>query len=378
MDKSLKSYIVYNGIANFGSIYMNLTLYWLLYKVINNPILYIPVAAAEPVSRFAFSYIGGYIADKYNNRKMYLLFSSLNRVFVLLTTLFIILDNPLLAVISFLLRWTNAMLGAQVSQATTFRKISKEEIAKATYYLRLAKETLEISAIISWPFLLYHFQALTAIIGLVVSEAGVLGIARYMSNERSKKVISFKQGIKEYFSNKTIFFTYLPFSIVEGGLAMVYFFPAALIQILHGTAIEYTFAEILSSLSRLLGSWTATKITKSENLGLLSAIAYFFVFIALIPENPWLVGVSLFFLGFGDSLYSVIFYTALKTAKAELYGSILGIDEFITNAFRLPYEGIAGVLYNVAYLGVPILGIATTTVFAIFLYIRGEWKIKIK
>ncbi|WP_187152701.1 hypothetical protein [Acidianus manzaensis] len=356
---------------------MELTLYWLLYKVINNPFLYVPVAAAQPISKLGFSYIGGYIADKYNNRKMYLTYSVLNRASILLSALFVYLDNPLLAVIFFLARWANVTLGAQVTETTIFKKIPKEEIAKGYYYIRLGKEILEIAGILSWPILLSYFQVWTAGIGAIVSEIGVIILSRFMSNERSKKVISFSQGIKEYFSNKTIFSVFFPLSIIEGGIGMVYFFPAALIQLMHGTAIEYTVAEVVGSLSRLIGSWVSTKITSSVKLAIGSILSYLLVFISLIPKDPWLVGLGLFGVGFGDSLYAVIFYTALKMSRNEVYGSILGIDEIVTNSIRLAYEGVAGLLYSIAYYAVPLLGFGTTLVFGIFLLFNKDWRIKI-
>lgn len=379
MNQTAKAFVASNSFIAFGNMLIELTLYWLLYAAIQNPILYIPVAAADPISKLAFSYIAGYLVDKYNKRFSVILYGTLYRVFALLTALCIIFHNPVLAVVCFLAKSSASTFSEVTVQTISFTSVSKEEIAKMSFYLRLTKEPSEILSSAIWPFLLPSFQAWLVGIGVAISGASVAVRGYFAPNERGKKkTVSLRDGAKEYIFNKTIFAVAFPLIIAEGAISMIYLYYAAVIQILHGTPFQYSLARIVFNASQIIGSWLATRITVASRIVMISFFSYLLVFISLIPQNPWLISLSLFGVGFGDNLYAPLLYTAFRTARQEIFGSIVGFDELATNAVRVCYDNLAGFLYDAAYEFVPLIGFISIGVFGLILYLNQNWKIRIR
>lgn len=375
MNKVIRAYVASNGAIAFGTVFIDATLYWLLYAIIQNPILYIPVAAAQPISKLAFSYIAGYIVDKYDKKVSVTLYGTLVRVSGLLAAIFIAFNNPLLAVIFFLVRWIAGTFSEIVIQTVTITNVPKEEIAKLNFYLRLTKEPSEIVASLIWPFVLPHLQAWTIAIGVVISEIGVGIRGHFTPSEKGKrKEISLKDGALEYIRNKVIFSTGIPLIIAQGALSMVYLYYAAIIQILNGTPLEYSLARIMYSASFVIGGWIGIRIRNPSTRVILTFISYIITFLALIPKNPWLLTLSLFGVGFGDEIYATLLYMSFRTVRAEIFGSIAGFDELVTNAVRVGYNSLAGFLYDTVYDYVPVFGLVTIAAFGLLLYKNQHWK----
>ncbi|WP_373468651.1 hypothetical protein [Acidianus infernus] len=55
--------------------------------------------------------------------------------------------------------------------------------------------------------------------------------------------VKFREALKEY-RRREIFFISMTNAISQGALGMVYLYSAAIIQILHGNAIQYTLAQL--------------------------------------------------------------------------------------------------------------------------------------
>ncbi|AWR95776.1 hypothetical protein [Acidianus brierleyi] len=158
---------------------------------------------------------------------------------------------------------------------------------------------------------------------------------------------------------------------------MVYLYPAALIQIMHGTTFQYTIVQIGFYGSWLVGSWIMMKYKSPVKIIITSMFLNFLVFILLIPFNPWLIALSVASVGLGDSIHELLWIKIFRTASEKLLGSVYGVDEFVTNLFRLGYDSIAGYFYTVDFTIVPIIGLLTITAVSISYAFSKSWRIKI-
>ncbi|AWR95775.1 MFS transporter [Acidianus brierleyi] len=169
MDYRLRTYIIGNGFGSFGMPLMDMTLLWLLYEILKNPILYIPIASARPIAIILFSSISGYISDKLDRRIILLVFGLLNRIFVIATLISIIFNQPILSIVFFLIR-TIGQVNTQLAGSAAFLQIlPKDYVQRGMFFNRLVKESLTIIGILIWPFVFYNIGGLVAVIGVVVS-----------------------------------------------------------------------------------------------------------------------------------------------------------------------------------------------------------------
>jgi len=376
MDYRLRTYIIGNGFGSFGMPLMDMTLLWLLYEILKNPILYIPIASARPIAIILFSSISGYISDKLDRRIILLVFGLLNRIFVIATLISIIFNQPILSIVFFLIR-TIGQVNTQLAGSAAFLQIlPKDYVQRGMFFNRLVKESLTIIGILIWPFVFYNIGGLVAVIGVVVSLIGLLIQIRIDLGGRGKE-IHFRDGFIEYLKKKNIFFISIVTAITQGALSMVYLYPAALIQIMHGTTFQYTIVQIGFYGSWLVGSWIMMKYKSPVKIIITSMFLNFLVFILLIPFNPWLIALSVASVGLGDSIHELLWIKIFRTASEKLLGSVYGVDEFVTNLFRLGYDSIAGYFYTVDFTIVPIIGLLTITAVSISYAFSKSWRIKI-
>jgi len=159
---------------------------------------------------------------------------------------------------------------------------------------------------------------------------------------------------------------------------MVYLFAAALVQIMHGNYLEYTATQIGFYDSWLVGSWIMTKFKDSIKIMKAVIPLYFSVFLFIFIHNPWLVSLSVTSVGFADSIHSILWLKIMKSASEKLFGSVMGIDNLVTDSLRLGYDTVAGYLYSIDFLAVPILGIITITLVSFSYAVSKSWRIKIQ
>jgi len=193
MDNRFKTWLVSNGLSSLGLPLMDMTLLWLFYVMLKNPILYIPVASARPIMIIVTSLFSGYAADKYDRRTILLIFGFLNRIFTIVTIIFIIFDNPLLAVLSFLIRTLGVVLTQTVGSISLLQLIPNDYLQRGIFLNSLVKESLTIIGILSWPLLFYRIGGMTAIIGVIFAIIGLIYRIKLDLGGRGKTV-SFKDG----------------------------------------------------------------------------------------------------------------------------------------------------------------------------------------
>ncbi|AEE93337.1 hypothetical protein Ahos_0449 [Acidianus hospitalis W1] len=377
MDRFNKIFIINNGFSAFGLNLIDMTLLWILYLALKNPILYIPVASAKPIGTLLLSSFTGYIADKYDRKKLFAITGTIHRILPIFIVYFVIISfNPILAVILYVVRTGLTIVTTNTITPSFIQNLPEDKMKKVMFYNRAVKESSTILSIVIWPLFYAFYSGWTVIPGIILATIGFALIFTLPLGGKGGKKVKFREALKEY-RRKEIFFISMTTAVSQGALGMVYLYSAAIIQILHGNTIQYTLAQLGFYLSWLIGPWMMTKFNNVTKLVVTSFAMYFLVFIVLALKNPWLIGLSTGSVGIGDSLTEIIWIKAMRMARQELMASVLGIDEFITAGFRLGYGSIAGTLYATDFFAVPIIGVITIAGVALAYTKNDVWKMKI-
>ncbi|BDC18925.1 MFS transporter [Acidianus sp. HS-5] len=377
MDRINKTFIINNGFAAFGLNLIDMTLLWILYLALKNPVLYIPVASAKPIGTLLLSNITGYLADKYDRKKLFIITGVSHRVLPIFIVFFVLISfNPFLAVVLYIIRTALSIVTTNTVTPSFIQNLPESELKKVSFYNRAVKEGSTVVSILIWPLLYEIYTGWAVIPGIIFATIGFALVLTLPLGDKEGKKVKFREALKEY-RRKEIFFVSMTTAISQGALGMVYLYSAAIVQVLHGNDIQYTLAQLGFYLAWLIGPWIMTKFNNVVKLATTSFAMYFLVFLVLFLKDPWLIGISTGGVGIGDALTEIIWIKAMRMARRELMASVMGIDEFFTAASRLGYGSIAGALYATDFLAVPIIGLITIAGVAIAYTKNDSWKMKI-
>jgi len=104
IPEKLKRFLIGNSALSFSTPIIQMTLLWLIYKEIQNPLLFIPIASARPISQVLISPLAGYVSDKFDRRKANFILGIFARLSSLKVVIFLIFHLILFVMFFFILR----------------------------------------------------------------------------------------------------------------------------------------------------------------------------------------------------------------------------------------------------------------------------------
>lgn len=157
MDRFNKIFIINNGFSASGLNLIDMTLLWILYLALKNPILYIPVASAKPIGTLLLSSFIGYIADKYDRKKLLIISGTIHRVLPIFIIYFVIISfNPVLAVILYVVRTGLTIVTSNTITPSFIQNLPEDKMKKVMFYNRIVKESSTVNSNLA--FALYILQ----------------------------------------------------------------------------------------------------------------------------------------------------------------------------------------------------------------------------
>jgi len=370
IPEKLKRFLIGNSALSFSTPIIQMTLLWLIYKEIQNPLLFIPIASARPISQVLISPLAGYVSDKFDRRKANFILGIFARLSSLTVVIFLIFHSILFIIFFFILRVIFSMFSVMIGSVAFYQIVPREMQKQAIFINRIVYESSEIAGTISWYFLLSYLGVFTAILGLIISMIGGIIFYTFQMGGGHENV-SLSSGFKLFKEKNVLRLTTFGTASIQGAIWMIVSYAPALIIIYHGTSLIYDISQVIFSLSFIIGSWIMKRFKSVLKIITYTLPIYFSIFILMIIHNPWIVVYGLGAIGIADSIYEIYWLRGMQNgAGEELLGSAIGVDEFVTAISRLSFSLLAGYLYTTVMLLVPFSGLLTMSAVTLW-YIKN-------